>query len=552
MMHTLWRRRPVLAVGISGLALGFCARAGEEPAAKIRGPLVLHARTQEPAATTPGSAARSFRVVEKTLRWEPARTAIIICDMWNQHWCQGASRRVAQMAPVMNQTIAAARARGVLIIHAPSSCMDAYKDHPARRRALAAPTAANLPADIAGGCDKIPAEEQGIYPIDQSDGGCDDGPQCPQGSPWKSQISAIEIRDEDAISDSGTEIWNLLESRGITNVMLMGVHTNMCVLGRPFGLRQMVRHGRNTILVRDLTDTMYNSRCWPYVSHHEGTNRIIQHIQRYVAATIASSDLTGRPAFHFEREARPRIVFLIGEDEYKTEVTLPAFARTELEPLGMRCTFVSADPKTPHGFPGVEALDDADLLLLSVRRRAPATDQMTIIRRYLASGKPLVGIRTACHAFDIRGQAPAGHVEWKSFDSEILGGHYTGHFPDNLHPQIVPAAKDKPHQIIRDIETPFESKGSLYKTSPLATGAQALLLGKIAGHPAEPVAWVKYNGSGRVFYTSLGHPGDFENASFRRMLRNAVFWAFDRQPTQATRDIEPPPARTTASGAASR
>ena len=113
---------------------------------------------------------------------------------------------------------------------------------PRAEAAQTAPKAANLPKDIAGWCSKIPAEEKGVYPIDQSDGGCDDGPQCPQGWPWKSQIAAIEIRDEDAISDSGVEIWNLLEARGINNVMLMGVHTNMCVLGRPFGLRQLVLH----------------------------------------------------------------------------------------------------------------------------------------------------------------------------------------------------------------------------------------------------------------------------------------------------------------------
>ena len=62
----------------------------------------------------------------------------------------------------------------------------------------------------------------------------------------------------DAISDSGVEIWNLLEERGINNVILLGVHTNMCVLGRPFGLRQMAKNGKNVVLMRDMTDTMYN------------------------------------------------------------------------------------------------------------------------------------------------------------------------------------------------------------------------------------------------------------------------------------------------------
>ncbi len=462
-----------------------------------------------------------FTVKEKALEWDPARTALIICDMWDQHWCKGASRRVGELAPVMNRTVKAARDRGVLIIHAPSSCMDAYKDHPARKRAQAAPKAANLPADIEGWCTKIPAEERGIYPIDQSDGGCDDGPKCPEGSPWRSQIAAIEIRDEDAISDSGIEIWNLLESRGIAHVMLMGVHTNMCVLGRPFGLRQLASHGKEVVLVRDLTDTMYNSRSWPYVSHFEGTNRIIEHVEKYVCPTITSTDLTGQPAFAFQPEDRPRAVFVIGEDEYQTEKTLPAYANAELEPLGVRCTFVIADPKTPHDFKGIEALRDADLMVLSVRRRAPTAEQMSIIRKYLESGKPLVGIRTACHAFETRGTttaglAPAGHAEWPTFDPDVLGGHYTGHHANELKPMVTTAKGAESHPILAGVQTPFTGQGSLYKTAPVAASARPLLMGAIAGQPAEPVAWVNLVGTSRVFYTSLGHPGDFINTPFRR------------------------------------
>ena len=238
----------------AAMALYAAAAAPDQPAQSQSGPqqsLLLHARSRV------ADAAGSYTVQEKELKWEPKKTAIIICDMWNEHWCRGATRRVGELAPVMNRTIAAARAKGVLIIHAPSSCMDTYKGYPGRAIAKNAPKAANLPKDIAGWCTKIPSEEKGTYPIDQSDGGCDDGPTCPSGSPWKFQVAAIEIKDQDAISDSGVEIWNLLESRGITNVMLMGVHTNMCVLGRPFGLRQMAQHGKNVVLVRDHTDTMY-------------------------------------------------------------------------------------------------------------------------------------------------------------------------------------------------------------------------------------------------------------------------------------------------------
>jgi putative heme-binding domain-containing protein len=537
-MPKSWYAKAVGILGIIGVGLVLAphGRGGVEPPAHES--LLLHARVRVPVASpaiATSDASSGFAVKDEPLRWDPAKTAIIICDMWDQHWCRGATRRVGELAPAMNRAVASARARGVLIVHAPSSCMDAYKDHPARKRAQSAPRAANLPGDISGWCNKIPAEEKGVYPIDQSDGGCDDGPMCPQGSPWRKQVAAIEIRDEDAISDSGAEIWNLLESRGINNVLLMGVHTNMCVLGRPFGLRQLVRHGKHAVLVRDLTDTMYNSRSWPYVSHFRGTGRIIEHIEKFVAPTITSTDLTGQPPFRFRPDDRPRAVFLIGEDEYQTEKTLPEFARKELEPLGIRCTFAIADPKAPHDFPGVEALDDADLLVLSVRRRAPAAKEMAIIRRYIESGKPLVGIRTACHAFDTRGRAPAGHVEWKTFDPDVLGGHYTGHHGNDIKPVIEPFDTRKPLPIVEGVETPFTAQGSLYKTSPLASSAMPLLMGTVPGHPAEPVAWINHKGNARIFYTSLGHPGDFGIPAFRRLLRNAVLWALDRRPpAQAT------------------
>src|SRR5262245_7583569 len=79
-----------------------------------------------------------YQVVEKTVEWAPAKTAIIICDMWDQHWCKGASARVAEMAPVMNRVVSEARTRGVLVVHAPSETMDFYKDTPQRKRAQSA------------------------------------------------------------------------------------------------------------------------------------------------------------------------------------------------------------------------------------------------------------------------------------------------------------------------------------------------------------------------------------------------------------------------------
>jgi nicotinamidase-related amidase len=269
-------------------------------------PLELKLRKQE-------AAGKEFKAVVISQKWNSEKTALIVCDMWDAHHCLNAVRREEEMIPRMNEVLDKARGKGVFIIHAPSSCMDAYKDHPGRKRALAAPPAKSLPKEIDKWCHKIPAEEAGKYPIDQTDGGEDDDPEEHEAwhaklkamgrnprAPWKKQHDDLKIRDEDAISDSGVEIWNLLEARGIDNVILVGVHTNMCVLGRPFGLRQMAKNGKNVVLVRDMTDTMYNPKRWPFVSHFEGTRLIVEHIEKYVCPTITSDQIAGGKEFRFK------------------------------------------------------------------------------------------------------------------------------------------------------------------------------------------------------------------------------------------------------------
>lgn len=255
----------------------------------------------------------AYEVRLKEALWQPVQTAIIVCDMWDAHHCLNAVRREEEMVPRMNQVLEKARSQGVLIIHAPSSCMEPYKDHPGRKRAMAAPAAKDLPKDIGQWCRQIPAEEKGKYPIDQKDGGEDDDPKehaewhaklAAKGlnpkAPWKAQNAGIKIHDQDAISDSGVEIWNLLTQRKIDNVILLGVHTNMCVLGRPFGLRQMAKNGKNVVLMRDMTDTMYDPMKWPYVSHFKGTELIVEHIEKFVCPTITSDQVIGGTPFKFK------------------------------------------------------------------------------------------------------------------------------------------------------------------------------------------------------------------------------------------------------------
>jgi nicotinamidase-related amidase len=211
----------------------------------------------------------------------PPKTAILICDMWDKHWCRGATERVNIMAPKMARLIDRARARGVLIIHAPSDTMDFYKDAPQRRAILALP-AVEPPTERA--IDDPP------LPIDDSDGGCDT-PGDKTYKAWTRQHPAIPISDGDLISDNGREVYNALHARGIETLFVMGVHTNMCVLNRSFAIKQMTRWGVRCILIRDLTDAMYNPKMAPYVSHDEGTELVIQHIEKHWSPTALSAAL---------------------------------------------------------------------------------------------------------------------------------------------------------------------------------------------------------------------------------------------------------------------
>ena len=502
--------------------------------------LKLHLRKQVETAKDSGR----YHTITSPETWNPEETALIVCDVWDAHHCLNAVRRMEQFLPRLDDVLKKARAQGVTIIHAPSDCMATYADHPARQRAISTPKASKLPADIGKWCSIIPAEEAAAYPIDQSDGGEDDDPAehaewaaklKAQGRnpklPWKAQHPAIAIdKAKDFISDKGDEVWSILETRGIKNVILAGVHTNMCVLGRPFGLRQMVKNGKNAVLMRDLTDTMYNPQRRPYVSHFTGTERIIDHIEQRVCPTITSDQFTGGKPFRFKDDPRPRLAIISAEDEYETEKTLPHFALTNLgHDFSIRFIFANDTDKT--NLPGLEAIDNADLLLISVRRKPLKATQLETIQQFIRSGKPVVGIRTASHAFHLRtGKPPEGTASWPDLDAEVWGGSYTNHHANDLKSRIIAIDSAKDHPILTGVRVPFDQGGSLYKVNPLQSGAVPILNGQAEGVPAEPVAYTfTRKDGGRSFYTSLGHKADFENPAFVRMLVNALFWAAGRE-----------------------
>jgi nicotinamidase-related amidase len=269
-------------------------------AAEDRGKLKLNLRY---TARTP--AVRPARTI-KTETWEAKKTALFICDMWDDHWCKSAAGRVGEMVGPLNEVVKELRKRGVFIVHAPSSVVGFYKDTPQRKRAKAAPFAktpiklSTSPRWGTAWC-WTEGKREGVLPIDDSDMGCDCADKkCEIREAWKRQHKGIEIMAEDAITDNGQEAWNLLQARKIDNVILCGVHLNMCVLGRPFAIRQMVKLGKNVALMRDMTDTMYNPERPPGVSHFRGTELVIQHVEKYWCPTFTSTDITGKPAFRFK------------------------------------------------------------------------------------------------------------------------------------------------------------------------------------------------------------------------------------------------------------
>lgn len=211
----------------------------------------------------------------------PARTAILITDMWDKHWCHGATERVGKIALRMEPLLAKARAAGILIIHAPSETMDFYAGTEGRRLAQSAPHF-DPPAGAPLG--NFP------LPIDDSNGGCDT-PGDTEHRAWSRETPLLTIAPGDVLSDSGTEIYNVLRQRAIGTVFYMGVHANMCILNRSFGIRQMDQWGMHCILVRDLTDVMYEPSSRPFVSHAAGTELVIEYIEQHWAPTVTSAQM---------------------------------------------------------------------------------------------------------------------------------------------------------------------------------------------------------------------------------------------------------------------
>ncbi len=249
------------------------------------------------------------------------------------------------------------------------------------------------------------------------------------------------------------------------------------------------------------------------------------------------------------------IVFIAGDHEYRGEETLPALARIMAKHYGFKCSyFVTTDPADgtikpgSNHITGLEALKTADLMVIFTRFQAFDDEQMQHIDDYLASGKPVIGLRTSTHGFKgLKGKFAhynegykGDKKEWEAgFGEAILGEHWVGHYGRN-HKQSSRLLLEKDqleHPILRGVEKVHAQCGG-YNAHP-REGSTVLAKGQVLNgmkidDPADetknvlPVAWVRHYKEGdkksRVFTTTHGASEDILNEGFRRMLVNAHLW----------------------------
>ena len=261
----------------------------------------------------------------------------------------------------------------------------------------------------------------------------------------------------------------------------------------------------------------------------------------------------------YEGDAGPgkgkHLVFIASDHEYRSEETLPALARILAKRHGFKCTVlfgVDGNGVIRPGasnVPGMEALKEADLMVVFTRFQNWPAEQMNHFIAYLDRGGPIVGLRTATHGFKIPKDSPyakysngyGGKEMEGGFGRQILGekwaGHYGGNHRSSVRLDIVPEKKD--HPILRGVKDMWAQCGG-YNANPLQPSEVLAMAQPLTGMKPDspddekrkpvPGAWTRsYKGKdgaeGRVFTSTYGASNDIENEGYRRMLINACFWA---------------------------
>jgi len=227
------------------------------------------------------------------------------------------------------------------------------------------------------------------------------------------------------------------------------------------------------------------------------------------------------------------VMFIVGESEYHSHESMPPVAREIESKYDVKATVsICSDlsPNPNHEFPGLEALADADLAVFYTRFRQIPDKQVEMIEAYLDSGRPVVGLRTATHAF--RYPEGAKYQSWNDgFGQSLFGTPWRFHYghESSTDVRVIPEMAD--HPILKGVPGGFHVRSWLYYVLPLPDTCKPLMMGTSIGpsHKEErednPVAWTNVHKGGRVFYTSMGHPEDFGIKPFRTLLINGIIWA---------------------------
>lgn len=489
-------------------------------------------RPDKPLGLTVCTRDDQSRLKEQRITLQPAKTAVVVIDMWDRHWCRTYTDRVGNMVPRMNRTLEAARRLGMQVVFAPSDVLGFYGDAP-QRKAMQAVPRQPLPPTVAFDPPGPPG------PTDCCECGPDQPCKKESFGRWSRQHPGLVIAEGDLLGDcnNGRELLDLCTHRGIDTLLYMGVASNMCVQYRSMGIRNMKRHGLRAVVVADLVNAISANGLGPRgkpdrnFTPAKGSARVLSHIEQHVAPTLQSRQLIAAAGLdRFAGDQRPRVVFVIAEGEYDSARTLPEFAKKHLQ-NDYRCTILNAKADQGPGrndVPGLETLYDADLLVLSIRRRTLPVVQMDHLERYIRSGRPIVAVRVSIVPFQVADR-PAGHVVWDRFDKEVIGCDYAGYDSRSratgCDVWALPAAAG--HPIVKGLAGKrFHSPSWIYRQRPLAETAVPLLMGRWSPQgPEEPVAWTNTYRGARVFYTTLGHPDDFNLEPFNQLLLGGIRWA---------------------------
>ena len=255
--------------------------------------------------------------------------------------------------------------------------------------------------------------------------------------------------------------------------------------------------------------------------------------------------------------AGKHIVLVSGDEEYRSEEALPMMAKILSTHHGFDCTVLFAidpetgeiDPEHQTNIPGLEALDSADLMLIFTRFRELPDDQMKHIVDYINSGRPIMGLRTATHAFQYSRDKTGPYAKYDCTNEEFEGGfgrqvlgdtwvaHHGHHGYESTRALINPALKD--HPVLQGVEDVWGTT-DVYAVGELTGNPQVLLDGQVLvgmNHdddpkpdtPTMPIAWIKeYTGdegnTSRVFCTTMGAATDLRSDDLRRLLVNVAYW----------------------------